>query len=50
MEQFTVLFRGAAIGTLRGQMTDDLCGGELAPLPGFDAIRGVIADAPHARW
>lgn len=46
--EFTVLFRGAPIGRLHGRLDGDLCGGDLVPLPGFDAVRGVIADASRA--
>ena len=48
MTEFTVLFRGAPIGRLRGQSSDDLYSGDLVPLPGFDAVRTVIADASRA--
>jgi len=48
MEQFAVLFRGAVIGTLHGRIVDDVCGGDLTPLGGFDAIRSAIADASRA--
>ena len=48
MEQFAVLFRGAVIGTLHGQIVEDFCGGDFVPVAGFDAIRGTIADASRA--
>jgi len=48
MKEYTVLFRGAAIGTLQGEFVDDFCGGHLAPLPGFETVRKTIADASRA--
>jgi hypothetical protein len=48
MAEFTVLFRGAPIGTLRAKLAGALCGGNLTPLPGFDAVRSTIADASRA--
>jgi hypothetical protein len=48
MKAYTVLFRGAAIGTLQGEFVDDFCGGDLIPLPAFEAVRPVLADASRA--
>ena len=45
MEQYTLLFRGAPIGTVRGTVADWIGGGDLLPLPGFDAVRAPLADA-----
>jgi len=45
MQEYTVLYRGAAIATLRGEFVDDMGGGDVLPLPAFDAVRQIIADA-----
>jgi hypothetical protein len=48
MKEYTVLLRGAAIGTLQGEFVDNFCGGDLVPLPAFEAVRDTIADASRA--
>jgi len=45
LQEYTVLYRGAPIATLQGEFVDDFGGGDLRPLPAFDAVRHVIADA-----
>jgi hypothetical protein len=45
MDQFTLLFRGAPIGTVRGTVADWVGGGDVLPLPSFDAVRAALADA-----
>ena len=48
METYTLLYRGAPIGTLACKFVDGFAGGDLVPLPGFDVIRQRIADASRA--
>jgi hypothetical protein len=48
MQEYTVLYRGAAIATLQGEFVDDFGGGDLRPLPAFDAVRHIVADASRA--
>jgi len=48
MERFTLLFRGATVGMLDSDMVDSMLGGNLSPLPGFEALRATISDASRA--
>ena len=45
MERYTLLFRGAPIGTVQGNVADWVGAGDLLPLPGFEAVRPILADA-----
>jgi len=45
MEQYKLLFRGAPIGTVSGNVADWVGGGDLLPLPSFEAVRVSLADA-----
>ena len=48
MPSFTLLFRGAPVGTLEGQSAGEGLGGKLSPLPGFEILRAAIGDASRA--
>ena len=48
MERFTVVLRGAAIATFDGAIVRDRLHGDLLPLPAFEAIRSIVADATRA--
>ncbi len=45
MERLTLLFRGAAVGTLEAEVADELLSGNLSPLPGYEVLRAAIGDA-----
>ena len=45
MERLTLLFRGAAVGTLDTEVADEMLSGTLSPLPGFEVLRAAIGDA-----
>jgi hypothetical protein len=46
--QYTLLFRGAAIGTVDFQTDGEIGGGPITPLPGFEAVRGALEAASRA--
>jgi hypothetical protein len=48
MEQFTILLRGVAIATVNGEIVHNRLGGDLLPLPAFEAVRSVVADATRS--
>ena len=48
MQSLTLLFRGAAVGTLHADIVDGFLGGDLSPLPGFDVLRAAISGASRA--
>ena len=45
MERLTLLFRGAAVGELEVEIAEEMLGGTLSPLPGFEVLRAAIGDA-----
>ena len=48
MERFTILLRGVAIATFDGEIVRDRLQGDLLPLPAFEAVRSVVADATRS--
>jgi hypothetical protein len=48
MERLTLLFRGAAVGELHAEIAEEMLGGNLSPLPGFEVLRAAIGDASRA--
>jgi hypothetical protein len=48
MDEYTLLFRGTPVGTVHCQFADRFGAGDVQPLPAFEPVRTIFADASRA--